>query len=308
MTPSLSPVGAFPETDCVRDVSLQTFVADVIEASKAQLVIVDFWATWCGPCKQLTPVLEKLVRSYKGAVRLAKIDIDRNPHIAQQMGVQSVPAVFAFIQGRPVDGFMGGVPESQVKAWLEGLVKSVGGVHAQGNGLATALKQAEEYVAAKDFVTAQAIYADILDMEPANAPSYIGLMRCCVELGDLAKARQMFDQAPENVVKDKLLASVRSALELAEQAAAGAGAFAALTAQVQKNPADHQARFDLALACFGLGQREEAVEHLLEIVRSGKKWNDDAARKQLVKFFEAFGVMDPLTIAARKKLSSLLFS
>jgi putative thioredoxin len=297
-----------PSGDAIKDVSLSTFMADVIEASKQQLVIVDFWATWCGPCKQLTPVLEKLVRAAKGAVRLAKIDIDRNPQIAQQMGVQSVPAVFAFFQGRPVDGFMGALPEAQVKQWIDKLLLATGAAAGDaGAGLETALKQAADFLAAKDIQTAQAIYADILDMEPTNAAAYAGLLRCLLALGDTAQAKQMLAKAPAEMVKDKAFDPVRAALELAEQAGQGGDA-AELEAKLAKDPADPQARFDLALALYAAGKREDAVDHLLEIVRRNRAWNEDGARKQLVKFFEAFGPADPLTIAARKRLSSIMFS
>jgi putative thioredoxin len=291
----------------VKDVTMATFVADVIEASKTSLVLVDFWATWCGPCKQLTPVLEKLARESKGAVKLAKIDIDKNQPIAQQMGVQSVPSVFAFYQGRPVDAFTGALPETQIKTWIADLLKQTGAAADDKPGLELAYEQAAEHLATKDIAIARAIYVDILDMEPVNAVAHAGLVRCLIEEGKSAEARQMLDKIPADIAKDKVFAPVRAALELAEQASQ-AGTAAELEAKLVQNPADHQARFDLALAHYAAGQREEAVDQLLEIVRRARSWNEDAARKQLVKFFEALGVMDPLTISARKRLSSLLFS
>lgn len=305
----LLPVAA--KDSFVKDVTLQTFVADVIEGSKVRPVIVDFWAPWCGPCKQLGPILEKLVRAAKGALLLVKIDIDRDPEISQQMGVQSIPAVFAFFQGRPVDGFMGALPESEIQTWIDRLLKLSGGVIPPEAddvvNLNLALDQAAEFLAAQDFATAEAIYRDVLDQDAANPGAYIGLIRCRVLAGDLKDARQFLDNAPAAIAKDKALDAVRSAVELAEQAAQG-GSVNDLEAKVQANPADHQARFDLAMAHYAVGQREQAVDALLEIVRRDRKWNEDAARKQLVKLFEAFGAMDPLTIAARRRLSSIMFS
>ena len=298
-----------PTDDPVKDVTLATFMADVIEASRTQPVIVDFWATWCGPCKQLTPVLEKLVRAAKGAVRLAKIDIDRNPEIAQQMGVQSVPAVFAFIQGRPVDGFMGALPESQIKTWIDRILKAAGGAAGTGDdGLTTALQQAADFLATGDIATAQSIYADIVAEVPTNIPAYAGFLRCLLAQNNTADAQQMLDDAPADMVKDKAFAPIRTALDLAKQASAAGGATAELQAKLQTDPADHPARFDLALAHYAKGDREQAVDELLEIVRRNRAWNDEAARKQLVKFFEAFGPTDPLTLSARKRLSSILFA
>ncbi|MGE3622313.1 MAG: thioredoxin [Bdellovibrionales bacterium] len=305
---NLSPTPSAPAADPVRDVDLANFMSEVIEASRERVVVVDFWATWCGPCKQLTPLLEKLVRGLKGAVRLAKIDIDRNPEIAQQMRIQSVPAVFAFFRGQPVDGFMGIQPEAQIKAWLDKLIKVPGAAgNGEAAGMETALKQAAEHFAAGDMPTAQSIYADILDMDPANAAAYAGLLRCLVAAGDVDRAKQMLGSAPPDIAKDKALDAARAAIELAEQSGQS-GSTAEHESRVTQNPADHQARFDLAMACYAAGQKERAVDELLEIVRRNRGWNDDAARKQLVKLFEAFGATHPLTIAARKRLSSILFS
>ena len=314
---TLSPLPRQPDApnnvaDPVKDVELATFMADVIDASKDHLVVVDFWAPWCGPCKQLTPLLEKAVRAHKGAVRLAKIDIDKNPQIAQQMGVQSVPAVFAFFHGQPVDGFMGALPEAQIKSWLERLLKataSAGGIAPDDSagGLDVALKQADESLAGGDAVVAQSIYADILDQEPTHAAAYAGLLRSLIALGDMDRAKQMLASAPAEIAKDKALDSVRTSIELAAQAAQS-GSAAELEAKLKQNPADHQVRFDLAMAHYAAGQKEQAVDQLLEIVRRARTWNEDAARKQLVKLFEAFGPTDPLTLSARKRLSSILFS
>lgn len=306
-----APVPPAPADDLVRDVDLKNFVAEVIEASRTQLVVVDFWATWCGPCKQLTPLLEKIVRGYKGALRLAKIDIDRNPEIAQQMGIQSVPAVFAFFQGRPVDGFMGALPEAQVKAWIERLIKALGDALPMPEDVydaASALKQAEEFIAANNLAMAQAVYEDVLDAEPGNAEAYAGILRCLLLEQKLDEAKAKLAAAPADIARHKALDAARAAIELAEQSSGAAGALGELEAKLAKNPADHQTRYDLAAACYAAGRKEEAVDHLLEIVRQDRKWNDEAARKQLVKYFEALGAMDPLTVAARKRLSSILFA
>jgi putative thioredoxin len=312
MTLSLATSGApAVKDDMVKDVDLSTFMKDVIETSKQHLVIVDFWAVGSAPCKQLTLILEKLVRGYKGAVRLAKLDIDRNPEIAQQMGVQSVPAIFAFFQGRPVDGFAGALPEAQVKSWIDRLVAATGATPAVDEdafNAATALKQAEEFLAAKNVAMAAAVYADVLDAEPTNADAFAGILRCMMLENKVAEAKAMLAGATPEMTKNKALDSARAAIELAEQAAATVGASAELEAKVLQNPADHQARYDLALACYASGRKEDAVDHLLDIVRRDRKWNEEAARKQLVKFFEALGPMDTLTIAARKRLSSILFA
>jgi putative thioredoxin len=293
--------------DLVKDVGLATFMVDVIEASKTQIIVVDFWAPWCGPCKQLGPALEKIVRAHKGAVRLVKIDIDKNPEIAGQMGVQSIPAVFAFFQGRPIDGFMGALPEAQIKSWVDRLVKTTGVKPTDKLGPDTALKQAADYLSANDVAMAQAIYTDLLELDPSNAAAYAGVLRCLIAQGDIAQAKAMLQKAPGEMVKDKAFDPVHAAIELADQAEQS-GSVVELRAKVEQNPADHQARFDLALAYYAAKQKEEAVDQLLELVRRDRQWNDAAARKQLVKFFEVFGPTDPLTIDARKRLSSILFS
>jgi putative thioredoxin len=296
--------------DPVKDVSLANFMADVLDASRTKLVIADFWAPWCGPCKQLGPVLEKVVRANAESVSLAKIDIDRNPEIAQQMRVQSIPAVFAFFQGQPVDGFMGALPESQIKAWIEKLLKAIGGALPQNPAaeLESALKQAAASLTQGDAATAQAIYADILAVHHDSAAAYAGVMRCFLAQGETETARKMMDEAPPEIVSDKAIDSVRTALELMEQAQQASGSLKDLQAAIGKNQDDHQARFDLALAHYAAGHREEAVDALLEIVRRNRAWNDEAARKQLVKLFETFGFNDPLSIDGRKRLSSILFS
>ncbi|NUB11584.1 tetratricopeptide repeat protein [Azospirillum brasilense] len=310
--PANKPVaaGAAPAAgDLIKDSSDRAFMADVIEASQSVPVIVDFWAPWCGPCKQLGPILEKTVLAAKGKVRLVKIDTDKDPMIASQLRVQSIPAVYAFFQGRPVDGFMGALPESQVKAFVEKLLKLAGAAGGgEGDILEEALAQAKEALEAGDTQTASEIYGEILQADPENLNpvAYAGLVRCLIVNDELARAKQMLDKVPEPIAKDKEIAAVRSALEVAEQAA-NAGPIPELMEKVAHNQDDHEARFDLALALFAAGKREAAVDELLELVRRDRAWNDEAARKQLVKFFEAFGPTDPLTVQSRRRLSSILF-
>ncbi len=298
--------------DLIKEGSDRTFMVDVVEASRSVPVIVDFWATWCGPCKQLGPALEKLVRAGKGAVRLVKIDIDRNPAVAGQLRVQSIPAVYAFFQGRPVDFFVGALPESQIKAFVDRLLKLASGAGAgaglgEGDGLDEAVAEAQGFLEQGDAATAGEIFQEVLAHEPGHGGAFAGLVRCLIATGDLKRARQMLDKPPEGLAADKALVAVRAALEVAEQGLA-VGPVRELQAKVAASPDDLQVRFDLALALVGEGRREEAVDALLEIVRRNREWNEQQARKQLVKLFEAFGGADPLTISARRRLSSILFS
>jgi putative thioredoxin len=286
----------------VKDTTTQTFVKDVIEESKRQPVLVDFWAPWCGPCKQLTPVLEKAVKAAKGKVKLVKMNIDDHPAIPGQMGIQSIPAVIAFVNGQPADGFMGALPESQVMAFLERLTKDRIGGEAQD-----LLKAADAALAEGDTAGAADIYAQLLAEESGNVPALAGLARCYVETGALDQARQTLDMVPEAKRNEAPVAAARAALELAEQAKT-LGPVAELEQKVAANPLDHQARFDLALALNGQGQRVQALEHLLSIVKRDRKWNDDGARKQLVQFFDAWGPTDEATVEGRKRLSSILFA
>lgn len=309
--PATAPAnGTAGAGDLVKDVSLATFMTDVLEASRTQLIIVDFWATWCGPCKQLTPILEKLVRGLQGAAVLAKIDIDKNPEIAQQMGIQSVPAVFAFFRGQPVDGFMGAQPEAQLKQWLERLVKATGAVAATTGpqNLQLLIDQGNEALAAGDHLAAQALFNDALEAEPHSAPAYAGMLRVLLAVGETDQAEAMLKHAPPEIAKDKIFEPIKTAIDLARQAATAIGGLAAFQQKLAADANDHQARYDLAMAYYAAGQREQAVDEMLELVRRNRSWNEEAARKQLVKFFEAFGHTDPLTIAGRKRLSSILFS
>jgi putative thioredoxin len=296
-TPSQPPAG-----DLVKDTTTQTFVADVIEASKAQPVLVDFWAPWCGPCKQLTPVLEKVVRDAKGKVRLVKMNIDDHPAVAQQMGIQSIPAVIAFKGGRPVDGFMGALPESQVKQFIETVAGEIGPSDTEA-----LIAEAESLLQAGDAATAAQAYAAALELEPDNAKALGGLAQAYLAVGEVEQAKGVLAGVPEAKRGDPAIAAARAAIELAEKSAQ-LGDLGPLMQRVEADPKDHQARFDLAVGLAAAGKREEAVDHLIEIVRRDRAWNEDGARKQLVQFFEAWGPTDEMTLYGRRRLSSVLFS
>ena len=288
--------------DVIKDTTTATFMADVIEESKHQPVLVDFWAPWCGPCKQLTPVLEKAVRAAKGKVKLAKMDIDKNPEIPGQMGIQSIPAVIAFVNGQPADGFMGALPEGQVMQFLERLTKEkIGGEEKD------MLAAADAALAANDSSGAAQIYAQVLAADSNNIPAMAGLARCYVAAGSIEQAKKTLEMVPEAKRNDASVVAAQAALDLAEQAKS-VGPLNDLEAKAAANPADHQARFDLAVALNAAGKRADAAQHLLDIIKRERKWNDDAARKQLVQFFDAWGPTDDATLAGRKKLSSILFS
>ncbi len=286
----------------VKDTTTQTFVKDVIEESKRQPVLVDFWAEWCGPCKQLAPVLEKVVRAAKGKVKLVKMDIDKHPSIPGQLGIQSIPAVFAFVNGQPVDGFLGALPESQITAFIERITKDrIGGEEKDQ------LKHADEALAKGDAAGAAELYAQVLEQDSSNVAALAGLARSYVRTGAIEQAKQTLALVPEAKRNDSAVAAARAALDLAEQAKS-VGPLSELEQKVAANPLDHQARFDLAVALNGKGRRAEALDNLLEIVKRDRKWNDDGARKQLVQFFEAWGPTDEATVNGRRRLSSILFS
>ncbi len=295
-------VAAATADGLVRDTTTQTFRKDVLEESRRQPVLVDFWAPWCGPCKQLTPILEKAVRAARGAVKLVKMNIDEHPAIAGQLGIQSIPAVIAFVNGQPADGFMGALPESQVTAFLERLTKQE--IRSEEKEL---LKSADAALVAGDAAGAAELYSEVLAGDPANVHALAGLARSYLEAGSIEEAKHTLAQVPEAKRNDTAVAAARAALEVAEQAA-HLGPVAELEQKVAANPLDHQARFDLAIALNGNSRRQEALDQLLEIVRRDRKWNDDAARKQLVQFFEAWGPTDEHTVSGRRRLSSILFA
>ena len=286
----------------IKDTTTQTFMKDVIEESRGQPVLVDFWAPWCGPCKQLTPVLEKVIRAAKGKVKLVKMNIDDHPAVAGQLGIQSIPAVIAFVNGQPVDGFMGALPEGQVLAFIERITKDKIGGEEQD-----LLKEADATLVAGDPAGAADIYAQVLAQEASNTHALAGLARCYVETGALDQAKQTLALVPEAKRGDAAVAAAFAAVELAEQAKS-LGPLAELEQKLAANPLDHQTRFDLALAFNAQNRRQEAVDHLIEIVRRDRKWSDDGARKQLVQLFEAWGPTDEATIDGRKRLSSILFA
>ena len=285
----------------VTETTTQTFVKDVIEESRKRPVLVDFWAPWCGPCKTLGPVIEKVVRATKGKVKLVKMNIDDHPQIASQLGIQSIPTVFAFVNGQPVDGFMGALPESQVAAFIERL-----GGKTEG-GAVDLIKDADEKFAAGDLAAAADLYAQVLAEEPENIRALGGLAHSHVKAGNPAAAKATLGLVPKGKENDPAVAAARAALELSEKAAS-VGDLSALEAKVAANERDHQARFDLAVALNAADKREEALDHLLTIVRRERAWNEEAARKQLVQFFEAWGPTDEMTVQGRRKLSSILFS
>jgi putative thioredoxin len=295
-----------PAADLIKESSVEGFEADVLQVSMTTPVIVDFWAPWCGPCKQLGPLLEQAVKTARGAVRLVKIDIDQNQELAVQLRVQSVPAVYAFYQGRPVDGFVGALPESQVKAFIERLIQTAG--TDQGpDPLEEALKQAQAALESGQLGAASSLFAQVLQHDPDNIAATAGLIRCQLDAGDTAGAKAMFDGLSDEVKSNEAFASVAASLELADMSAE-TGDVLALKSQLAVNQNDHQARFDLAMAHYAAGDSDGAANELLEIIGRDRSWNDEAARQQLLKFFEAWGPTDPRTLEARRRLSSLLFS
>jgi putative thioredoxin len=299
----LKPGGASPAArDVIKDGTTASFGKDVIEASRDALVLVDFWAGWCGPCKQLTPVLEKVVASYGGKVRLVKIDTDAHPGIAGQLRIQSLPTVYAFRDGRPLDGFMGAQPESVVRQFIDRLV----GEDAEAD-LAGVIEAAEAALEAGDLQSAAEAFAVVLQEDQQNVQAIAGLARCYLKSGDVVRAEQTLALVPPDKQGSAPVQSAKAALDLAKLADKSDNS-AELETILEANPADHQARFDLAVALAARGRKEEALDHLLELVRRDRNWNDQAGRKQLVQLFDAWGPKDECTLDGRRRLSSILFS
>lgn len=290
-----------PALDLIKDATEATFLKDVIEASREVPIIVDFWATWCGPCKQLTPALEAAVTGAKGKVKLVKIDVDKNQAIAAQLRIQSIPTVYAFWQGQPVDGFQGMVPASELKAFID-RVSALGG----DGGLADAIEAAEQMLAEGAFADAAETFAAILGEEPENAAAYGGLARTHLAAGELDQAQAFLDAAPTKITKSQEVEAARAQLELARQAAS-AGPEDDLRRAVAAEPENRQARFDLALALHAAGKVDEAVDCLLDLFRLDRDWNDGAAKAQLFTIFEALKPQDPIVLKGRRRLSSMIF-
>ena len=290
----------------IKDVNEADFMNEVIQASMERPVIVDFWAPWCGPCKQLTPALEKVVTEAGGKVVLAKVNVDENTGIAGQLRIQSIPTVYAFYQGRPLDGFQGALPESQLRDFINKLLEAAGA--DGGDDLEAIMAEADEALSQGKPEEAAERYAQALESDRENTKALSGIIRAYIGMGELEAAAEIFNSLPEALQLHADLQGAKAALELAQQPEQDESEIAGLLEMVAHNPADLQARLDLAIALNGLGKKEAAAEELLEIVRRDREWNEDAGRKQLVQFFEAWGPADPATVQARKRLSSLLFS
>jgi len=298
-----TPAAGGVPADLIKDTDEKGFAQDVLQASKQVPVIVDFWAPWCGPCKTLGPLLEKTVTAARGKVKLVKIDIDKNQRIAQQLRIQSIPAVYAFHNGQPVDGFVGALPESQVKAFVNRLAGAAG-----PSPVDEILAEAKAAAEAGDLQGAAAIYQEVLQAEPDNPAALAGLAKLLAQHGQLDQAKQFLAKVPADLAKHPDVAGAQAAIALAEQTSGAAGDLAGLKGKLAADPNDHQARIDLALALLKTGNREGAMDELLESIKRDRNWNEQAARGQLLKLFEAFGPTDPLTKSGRRKLSSLLFS
>ena len=300
--PAAPAKAAAPAGDLIKDTTTQTYKADVLDVSRTTPVLVDFWAEWCGPCKQLAPVIEKAVTNAKGKVKLVKMNIDHHPEVAGQLGIRSIPAVIAFKNGQAIDGFMGAVPESQINQFIERLVGPLG-----PSDVDAILVEAEKALAANEIDAAIDLFAAAMETDPADVRGAAGMARAAVAAGELEQAKAVLSTIPADKQKDPAVAAARAQIELAEQSAA-LGDSAELEARIAADPNDHQARLDLAIWLAARGDRESAVDHLIESVRRKRDWNEEAARKQLVQFFEAWGPKDEMTLYGRRRLSSVLFS
>ncbi len=301
--PTTAPANA---QDVIFDVNAQDFEQRVMAASMQVPVIVDFWAPWCGPCKQLMPVLEKVVMAAGGKVLMAKVNLDDNPELAQALRVQSVPMVFGFFQGQPVDAFSGVQPESKIREFVGKLISTANGAQPDAIDIDAALKGAAQALNDNDASTAHAIYSQILQQDAQNVSAYVGLVRCFIAVEQIDQAIAMVDNAPEEISKSSAFAQARSAVELAQ--IVPDTSLDDLRAKINANKDDHQARIDLAQGLFAVGEKKAAIDALLESITMDREWGDEAARKELLKLFSAIGNADPITLAARRKLSSILFS
>ncbi|NKK70479.1 thioredoxin [Rhizobium leguminosarum bv. viciae] len=302
---SAAPEPAAAAGSYITDTTTANFAKDVIEESRKQPVLVDFWAPWCGPCKQLTPVLEKVVNEAKGRVRLVKMNIDDHPSIAGQLGIQSIPAVIAFVNGRPADGFMGAVPESQIQQFIDRIAGPAGADEAAE--IEAVLVEAAELLAAGNINEAAQLYGAVMQADPENAKALAGMAECMIAANQHQRAREILTELPEELAKDAGIQAVLMKLEQIEEARK-LGDPVALERELAANPDDHEARLKLAKIRNVEGRRDEAADHLLLIMRKDRAFDDDGARRQLLQFFEVWGFKDPATVAARRKLSAMLFS
>jgi putative thioredoxin len=305
LSPNPTP-GSAVAADVIKDADITTFMQDVVQASMSVPVLVDFWAPWCGPCKTLGPMLEKIVKAANGKLRLVKVNVDdpKNQPLAQQLRIQSIPAVYAFSKGQPVDGFVGALPESQLKKFVEGLA----GGALEDDTATQAIEAGKAALAAQDYPEAAQAFSTALGAEPENPVALGGLARALVGMGEIEEAKEVLAQVPDAQKNHAEVHAAHSAIQLHEEGSQAAHQLKPLEAAVAANPNDHQARFDYALALHGANRAQEAVDQLLDIVKRDRKWNEEAARKQLVKIFEALGPMDPITVDARRRLSSILFA
>lgn len=302
----LNLTAATPAADLIKDTTEATFMADVIEASQTTPIIVDFWAPWCGPCKTLGPQLEAAVVAAKGAVKMVKVNVDEAQNIAGQLQIQSIPTVYAFWQGKPVDGFQGAVPQSEITAFVDRVVKAAGG-ETPSDTLNDAVEAAEEMLTDGQAEDAAQTFAAILGEDPLHAGAYGGMVRAHIAMGDLDQAEGLLNGAPIEISKAPELEAAHAQLELARQAA-NAGPVAELTAAVDADENNHQARFDLAQALYAHGDAEAAVNHLLDLFKRDREWNEGAAKTQLFTIFDALKANDPVVLNGRRKLSSMIFA